>query len=65
MELEKPSSPFLSTLTFGILPKHIWEDINYIEFPLSEFNLKPIGSGPYKFKSISKSKQGRYKIIYS
>lgn len=58
MELEKPSSPFLSTLTFGILPKHIWEDINYIEFPLSEFNLKPIGSGPYKFKSISKSKQG-------
>lgn len=58
LEIERPYSSITSNLTFGILPKHIWEDINYIEFPLSEFNLKPIGSGPYKFKSISKSKEG-------
>lgn len=58
LEIEKPYSSLISNLTFGILPKHIWEDINYIEFPLSEFNLKPIGAGPYKFKSISKSKEG-------
>ena len=58
IELEKPYSPFLSSLTFGILPKHIWENVNYIEFPLSEFNLKPTGTGPYKFKSITKTKQG-------
>lgn len=58
LEIEKPYSSLISNLTFGILPKHIWEDINYINFPLSEFNLKPIGSGQYKFKSISKSKEG-------
>lgn len=58
LEIEKPYSSLTSNLTFGILPKHIWEDINYVEFPLSEFNLKPIGSGPYQFKSISKSKEG-------
>ena len=40
LEIEKPYSSLISNLTFGILPKHIWEDINYIEFPLSEFNLK-------------------------
>lgn len=51
-------SPFLNTLTFGILPKHIWQDINYSQFPLSEYNLKPIGTGPYKFKTLSKSKEG-------
>ena len=51
-------SPFLNSLTFGILPKHIWQDISYTQFPLSEYNLKPIGTGPYKFKTLSKSKEG-------
>lgn len=56
--LSEPYSPFLNYLTFGILPKHVWQDINYLQFSLSEFNLKPIGSGPYKFKTLSKSKDG-------
>lgn len=51
-------SPFLDSLTFGILPKHIWQDISYTQFPLSEYNLKPVGTGPYKFKTLSKSKEG-------
>lgn len=51
-------SPFLDSLTFGILPKHIWQDISFTQFPLSEYNLKPVGTGPYKFKTLSKSKEG-------
>lgn len=51
-------SPFINSLDFNILPKHIWQDISYTQFPLSEYNLKPIGTGPYKFKTLSKSKEG-------
>jgi peptide/nickel transport system substrate-binding protein len=56
--LEDAFSPFLSTLTVGILPAHLWQDIPTTGFQLTEFNRKPIGSGPYKFKSFTKDKKG-------
>ncbi|MDX9893549.1 MAG: peptide ABC transporter substrate-binding protein [Patescibacteria group bacterium] len=52
---------FLEVLTFGILPEHIWSDIPPINANLTEFNLKPIGSGPWKFKSLAKDKLGNIK----
>jgi peptide/nickel transport system substrate-binding protein len=62
--LSQPFSPFLSTLTFGILPKHVWFDI-YKMSPqnvfLTEYNLEPIGSGPYMFSSLVKNKAGNIK----
>lgn len=48
-------SPFLENLTIGILPKHIWENIAATGFQISDYNLKPIGSGPYKFSKIEKN----------
>lgn len=42
---------FLSNLTIGILPKKLWQDIPVDEIHLSDLNLNPIGSGPYKIKS--------------
>lgn len=48
-------SPFLENLTIGILPKHIWENIAANGFQISDYNLKPIGSGPYKFSKIEKN----------
>lgn len=48
-------APFLENLTIGILPKHIWGDIPPSSFQLSEYNLNPIGSGPYKFFKIDKN----------
>ena len=51
-------APFLSILTFGILPSAIWEQIAPGAASLAELNLKPIGSGPYKFKSLVKDKAG-------
>ena len=49
---------FLETLTFGILPAHLWEEIPAQNANLAEYNLKPVGSGPWKFKSLAKDKLG-------
>ena len=58
-KLQARYAQFLNNLTVKILPKHIWQDIKPINFALSEFNLKPIGSGPYKFDRLKKDKDGR------
>lgn len=49
---------FLNNLTFGILPKHIWESITPNNFSLNPLNLEPIGTGPYKFNSLQKDSKG-------
>lgn len=60
--LDEPFSPFLSTLTVGILPAHIWGAILPVNAQLTEQNLKPIGSGPYMFDKFTKeSKSGAVK----
>lgn len=56
--LKQAYSPFIQSTTLGILPKHIWKDVSVEEFPFSQFNTKPIGSGPYKLDSISYSDSG-------
>ena len=58
-KLQAKYAQFLNNLTVKILPKHIWQDIKPINFALSEFNLKPVGSGPYKFDRLKKDKDGR------
>jgi len=49
---------FLHNLTIGIMPKHLWAGISASNFPLAQYNLKPIGSGPYKFKEFYKNGNG-------
>lgn len=56
--LKQPYSPFLSNTTLGIVPKHIWSNVNNDQFIFSEFNIKPVGSGPYEFSSISRDSGG-------
>ncbi len=56
--LPEPYAPFLEMLSFGIMPKSVWEKIGPDAASLADLNLKPIGSGPYKFKSLSKNKDG-------
>ncbi len=58
MVLKQPYSPFVENLTLGILPKHIWSSIGSEEFPFGQFNIEPVGSGPYKLKSISRNGSG-------
>ncbi|MEA2088992.1 MAG: ABC transporter substrate-binding protein [Patescibacteria group bacterium] len=59
--LEEPYAPFISVLTFGILPKHIWEEVSLTNINLAKYNLKPIGSGPYKADSFIKDEEGNIK----
>jgi peptide/nickel transport system substrate-binding protein len=54
-------APFLSLLTFGILPQSVWAQIDPPSAPIAEGNLKPLGSGPYEFKSLTKDKSGDIK----
>ncbi|MEI6479453.1 MAG: ABC transporter substrate-binding protein [bacterium] len=49
-----------------LIPKHIFGSIPIENISLSEYNLEPIGSGPYKFSAFSKRKDGfitEYKLI--
>ena len=54
--LKDPYAPFLERLTLKIIPAHIWQDQN---FPLSPYNLKPIGSGPYQFEGLKMAENGK------
>lgn len=56
--LKQPYAPFVENLTIGILPSHLWKEIPIEQFPFSEFNINPIGSGPFQFESLSKNKSG-------
>lgn len=59
--LAEPYAAFLELLTFGILPQDLWYQILPSSAGLAELNLKPIGSGPYKFNSLTKDKTGQIK----
>jgi len=53
--LKQPFAPFLENATLGILPKHIWKDASPDQFTFSVYNIEPIGSGPYKLKSLKEN----------
>lgn len=56
--LRSAYSPFIENATLGILPKHLWENVSAEEFPFSELNTTPVGSGPHKVRSIARSQGG-------
>jgi len=58
-KLREKYAQFVNNFTLKILPKHSWQDIKPINFGLSELNLKPVGSGPYKFAKLKKDTLGR------
>lgn len=60
--LTEPFNPFLSTLTVGIIPEHVWFDIEPERFGLAKQNLQPVGTGPFVFKKLAKDDTG---FIYS
>ena len=48
--LEQPYGPFLSYLTVGILPEHLLKGLDANQLFNAEFNGRPIGTGPYRFR---------------
>lgn len=51
-KLAKPYTPFINATTVGLLPRHLLEGIDPRTMRVAEFNQKPVGTGPYKFKSL-------------
>lgn len=56
--LSEPFAPFLSMLTIGIIPEHLWQDIRPENASRAELNVKPMGTGPYMFKNFTMDKKG-------
>lgn len=56
--LKQPYAPFLENLTMGILPEHLWKAVTVAEFPFSELNVQPIGSGPYQVANVVRNSSG-------
>src|SRR3989338_1722065 len=56
--LKSAYAPFVENLTLGILPKARWGGVSDEEFPFSELNASPVGSGPYKVASVSRTSSG-------
>ena len=50
--IPEPYAPFLDYLTFGVLPKHILESVPPEGLATTDFNINPIGSGPYQFDHL-------------
>lgn len=51
--LAEPNLSFIENATFKILPKHILENTPASNIQTAEFNIKPVGTGPYKFESLN------------
>lgn len=57
-QLDQAQPDFLTELTLGILPAHIWEDVPGSGTALADANIKPIGSGPYRVESFTRDAKG-------
>lgn len=51
--LEQPYALFVTNLTVGIAPQHVWENIPPKNASLAEQILKPVGTGPFQFSEIT------------
>lgn len=58
LALAQADTGLLDTLTFGILPAHIWENIQPGSALLADANIKPIGAGPFRIRSFVRDSRG-------
>jgi peptide/nickel transport system substrate-binding protein len=55
--LKQPYSFFVQNLTLKIIPKHIWENVDFKNIRSNPRNyLQPIGTGPYLFEKLNVGK---------
>jgi peptide/nickel transport system substrate-binding protein len=50
--LSEPYAPFLDQTTVGILPSHLLRGIPVARLAAAQFNLNPVGSGPFQLAEI-------------
>ncbi len=62
--LNKPNSFFITNLNVGVLPKHLLQDTAVMDLPQDQFNLQPIGTGPYKVQqAVESTDDGRQRFF--
>jgi peptide/nickel transport system substrate-binding protein len=50
LTLPEPFAPFLDYTAVGLLPAHLLEDVPAAQLAQADFNLNPVGSGPFRFE---------------
>lgn len=55
LTLKRPYAPFLENTTVGILPKHLWKNIDTESFQFNQLNIEPVGAGPYRIVRIDEN----------
>ena len=61
--LPEPFAPFLDYVTFGVLPKHILDSTPPDQLANADFNIHPVGTGPYKFDHFIVGDNGQAKGV--
>ncbi len=61
--LINPSYNFLENLNLRIIPRHIWDSVPTEEISFSNFNLNPIGSGPYEIDDVIRNESGQIEYV--
>lgn len=56
--LTRAFSDFIYNLELGVLPEHIWDNVQAEEFIFSSLNTNPIGYGPYKVTDVERGDNG-------
>ncbi|MBI2097371.1 MAG: hypothetical protein HYT46_00305 [Candidatus Vogelbacteria bacterium] len=54
--LKQPYGSFLDNVTLGLLPAHLWDKVTAEAFPFNNLNVEPVGTGPYRVKSIKRDR---------
>ncbi len=52
-QLQQPLATFLDYTTIGLLPAHLWEKVPVAEMMASQFNTRPVGTGPFQLTQIT------------
>jgi len=50
--LSEPFAPFLDYTTVGLLPAHLLEGVSGASLPASQFNMSPVGNGPFQLTEV-------------
>ncbi len=58
ISLGQPDATFLEALTIGILPAHLWGDIQPQNAQLADANIRPIGAGPFMASDFRRGSSG-------
>lgn len=61
--LPSPYTPFPNALTFAILPKHILGDVPAHSLRENKFSNSPVGSGPFVFNLLQRSKSEKRHVV--